>query len=177
MIGVKRNQQSIVWRIEGLKDTPPELIMLINTTNLNLAYIPIITETRTKSGFAQEFWGEQLTSLSSDGQMALSYNETGLTNRDLRSSEAFQNLQRLINIYKNNGKVYDNAMISNKLTSVGTVVMAYMTKEYEGYFESFDLNEAGEKPFTLNYSLAYKVTRVIGDFIVQDGDFVREEHG
>lgn len=180
MKGTKTNKQAIVWRIDGLIETPPALTMFINPANLDLSYSALINETRTLGGFIQEFWGEQLTSLSASGQTSMFYNSGGITNRDTRISEAYQNFIRLVNIYKNNGKEYtreqNNATKANpnRISSFGKVVMIYMDKEYEGYFESFSFKETAEKPFNFDYDFAFKVTRTIGDTVVQGGRFVKE---
>ena len=136
-IGAKTNKQAIVWRIDGIQNPPPDLIMFINPTNLDLSYTQLVNETRTLGGFVQEFWGEQLTTLSASGQTAMFYNDGGITNKDARISESYQNFIRLVNIYKNNGKDYSDEKITlaqitnpNKIVSLGTVVMIYVNKEY-----------------------------------------------
>ena len=180
-IGAKKNKQAIVWRIEGIKNPPPDLIMFINPTNLDFSYTQLVTETRTLGGFVQEFWGEQLSTLSASGQTAMFYNNGGLTNKDARISESYQNFIRLVNIYKNNGKDYSDERNTlalkrnpNKIVSLGTVRMVYTTKEYEGFFENFTIKELAEKPYNFEYDFSFKITRTVGDFIVQDGAYFTE---
>jgi len=180
-VGIKRNKQAIVWRISGIKSPPPDLVMFINPANLDLSYSQLINETRTLGGFIQEFWGEQLTTLSASGQTAMFYSDKGITNKDSRISEAYQNFIRLVNIYKNNGKDYSDERITlasktnpNRIVSFGTVIMTYINKEYEGFFESFTMKEIAEKPFSLEYDFSFKVVRTIGDLIVQNGLYLSE---
>lgn len=179
-IGIKKNKRAIVWRIEGLKESPPELIMFINPANIDITYSSLVTETRTLGGFVQEFWGEQLTSLSAAGQTAMFYSNKGITNKDVRLSESYQNFIRLVNVYKNNGKDYSDKKLlaknvnPNRIVSFGTVIMNYISKEYHGYFENFSIKELSEKPFNLEYDFSFKVIKTVGDFIVQDSSFVRE---
>jgi len=174
-IGIKKNKRAIIWRIEGLEDTPPELVMFINPESIDSTFTPLVSETRTLGGFIQEFWGEQLTSLSASGKVAMFYDDGGITNKNARLSESYQNFVRLLNIYKNNGKDYsDTQQNPNRITSFGAVIMIYMDKEYEGFFESFNFKELAEKPFSLEYDFSFKVTRTIGDLIVSGSNFVRE---
>jgi len=174
MKGAKQNKQAIIWRIEGTREVIPDLTMMINPQNLETAMQQIVTETRTLGGFIQEFWGEQLTTLSASGRTAMFYSDSGLTVNDAKDSEAYQNFIRLVNIYKNNGKVYaDSSITSTRITSVGTVIMTYSEKQYEGFFESFDLKELPDKPYTLDYDFSFKVTRMLGHLSVQNGNFVR----
>lgn len=186
-IGIRKNKQVISWRIIGLVSLPPTLTMMINPSNLDLNYTQLVNETRTLGGFIQEFWGEQLTTLSASGQTAMFYDEGGITNKNSRISESYQNFIRLVNIYKNNGKDYQQipsnyteqakkvaSQNPNSIKSFGAVVMTYMGKEYEGYFESFSFKEMAEKPYNFEYDFSFKIVRIIGDFIVQNGNFIRE---
>jgi len=180
MIGAKKSQQAITWRIEGLIETPPSLTMHINPQNLDLSYSPLINETRTLGGFIHEFWGEELTTLSASGKTAMFYNSNGITNLDSKLTESYNNFLRLVNIYKNNGKDYSddrNTLASkanpNRIISFGMVIMTYLDKQYEGYFENFSITELADKPFYLEYDFSFKITRTIGDFIVEGSRFKR----
>src|SRR5271157_2163865 len=96
----------ISWSIQGAANIPP-LTMLVNPANLDAAYTPLITETRTLGGFVHEYWGEQLTSLSASGKTAMFINQgEGLTSKNSRQTESYQYFISLLNIYKNNGKGY-----------------------------------------------------------------------
>lgn len=179
-VGIKRNKNAIVWRIEGLRETPPELTMLVNPTNLTLNYQPLINETRTRGGFIQEFWGEQLTSLSATGRTAMFYDDDGITNRNSRATESYAEFIRLVNIYKNNGKDYTNETTlaskanPNRISSYGSVIMTYMNSQHKGYFENFVFKEDATKPFYFEYDFNFKIISTIGEFIVEDGRFILE---
>jgi len=186
-IGVKKNEKTIVFRIDGLRNEPPPLTMIINPANLSLNYSALINETRTLGGFVQEFWGEQLTSLSASGQTALFINEgEGITNENLRDTESYNNFIRLLNIYKSNGKEYRDERTKetlaskanpNRIVRFATVIMTYFGKEYHGYFENFTFKEDASKPFYFDYDFSFKITRIVGEFIVQQGKFTRTTDG
>jgi len=182
MKGTKINKQAIIWRIEGLQGVSSEetrMTMMLNPVNIDFSYAPIVNETRTLGGFIQEFWGEQLTSLSASGKTSMFYNDKGLTNKDARKSEAYLNFIKLVNIYKNNGKNYDDDRKSssiklnqNRIKSVGIIIMTYINKQYEGYFDNFSIKEMSEKPYNYEYDFSFKITRTIGDLVVQSGKFL-----
>lgn len=178
MIGVKKNKQAIVWRIDAIPEPPPPLTMLVNPANLDIQYQQLVNETRTKGGFAQEFWGEQISNLSASGITGMAYNDGGITNAELKDSEAYENFINLLNFYKNNSRVYDSK-IPTKITRVGIVIMTYFGKEYEGYFDSFNWKESAEKQYTYEYDLSFKVEKIRGDLIVKSAAFIRDEknHG
>ena len=174
MIGAKKNKQALIWRIEGLKEEVPELTMLINPENLDISYQPLVTETRTLGGFVQEFWGEQITTISASGRTAMFYGDNGLTALDTKTTESYQNFIRLVNIYKNNGKVYTSSASNvNRISAVGIIILSYVEKQYEGSFDSFTIKELSDKPFTMDYDLSFKVYRTLGNITVQNGNFIR----
>jgi hypothetical protein len=131
--GAKTNKRAIIWRIDGIPNPPPEMVMLINPENLDIAYNQIINETRTLGGFAEEHWGEQLSSISSSGRTAMFYSSGGLTRLDAKSSAGYENFSRMLDIYRSNGKGYDTKKVHNPntITVFGTIAMSYMNKEYQ----------------------------------------------
>lgn len=159
----------IFWSVRG-EAKIPTLRMLVNPANLDFTYTPLINETRTLGGFIQEFWGEQLTTLSASGKTAMFISsEKGLTNKDSRTTEAYQYFMSLLNIYKNNGKGYftkfeDSASRANstKISSFGNIIMNYDNKQYDGYFESFNYTEDALLPFNLEYSFNFKIIKIFG---------------
>ena len=183
---VKKNDRAISWRIDDVENPPPEFTMLINMNNLDIQYTQLKNETRTLGGFYEELWGEQLTALSASGTTAMFFGEGGLTNEFARDTEGYKNFIRLLNLYKNNGKEYikasDPPTLASKanpsrIVGFGKVVMTFINKQYQGYFESFDFTEHAFKPFNFEYSLSFKVIRIIGDLIVQEGNFITDTDG
>jgi len=165
----RQNPVPISWSVTGDAKIP-SLTMLVNPSNLDIAYSPLITETRTLGGFVHEFWGEQLTSLTASGKTAMFLDENGLTNKNSRSTESFQYFMSLLNIYKNNGKGYFSAndkstqAIYNptKIASLGIISMFFDKKQYDGYFESFTYTEDASMPFNLEYSFTFKALKIFG---------------
>ncbi|MDD5649716.1 MAG: hypothetical protein PHF86_04750 [Candidatus Nanoarchaeia archaeon] len=176
----KQTQLPVSWSI--VSDTKvPSLNMLINPANMDTTYSPLITETRTLGGFAHEYWGEQLTSLSATGKTAMFLDsEQGLTNRQSRSTESYQYFMTLLNIYKNNGKTYSSTFDTNatkanqsKIISVGFVSMVFDSRQYEGYFENFSYTEDALHPFNLEYSFTFKVMRILGQLTVTKNGYTQ----
>jgi len=179
MITARQVPVPISWSVKGDAKVP-SLTMLINPTNLDVTYSPLITETRTLGGFAHEYWGEQLTSLSATGKTAMFLDsEKGLTNKDARLTESYQYFMTLLNIYKNNGKGYFTAFDSNasranptKIASFGIVVMIYDGRQYDGSFETFSYTEDSLQPFNLEYSFTFKAIRILGQLTVTKNGYV-----
>lgn len=169
----------ISWSIKG-NTSVPSLTMLINPSNLDTTYTPLITETRTLGGFCHEYWGEHLTTLAATGKTAMFIDsEKGLSNKDSRSTEAYQHFMTLLNIYKNNGKSYYTTFDSNmtranpaRISSLGVVQMIYDGYQYDGYFESFTYTEDASHPFNLDYSFNFKAMRILGQLMVAKNGYI-----
>jgi len=165
----------ISWNVKGSSNIP-SLTMLINPTNLDVSYSPVINETRTLGGFIHEYWGEQLTTLAATGKTAMFIDsEKGLTNKNSRTTEAYQNFISLLNIYKNNGKGYFKkfdtpGLKSNpeKISSLGVISMFYDGRQYDGYFENFTYTEDAEQPFNLEYSFSFKTIKIYNQLTIDN---------
>jgi len=159
--GTVRNRKSIIWQINGLPDRfkIPDFVMKINPQNLNSTYTQLINRKRTLGGFIEEHWGEQLDTLSASGRTGGFFGAVGLTNKDRRTTDNFQQFERLIAIYRNNGTLYDEQ--TGKIMAQGSVVMNYDSSIYNGYFESFAINEVSDKQFDLAYDFSFKVLREV----------------
>lgn len=178
VLGIKRNPNSIKWEIldfdseKGiLINVVPPLMMDINPSELVVTYKQIKNLTRTFGGFVEEHWPEELDTVSSSGTTAMfytdkrdTYNAPGLTVLDRRNSEAYANFQTLVNIYRNNGKVYDTKRTSIK--RIAKVRMHYNEKVYEGHFTSFTIKEDANNLFCLEYDFAFEVHKTYGDYVV-----------
>ena len=176
--GIKKNPNSIKWEILDFDVTKgaivnivPPLIMDINPSELTISYKQIKNVVRTFGGFVEEHWPEELDSISSSGVTAMfytdkkdSYNSPGLTVLDRRNSEAYSNFQTLINIYRNNGKVYDTK--AHTIKRIAKVRMHYNDKVYEGHFENFGVKEKAENLFVIEYDFEFSVHKTFGDYIV-----------
>ena len=156
-----RNKKLIIWQIGGLPTsyTLPDLTMKINPENLNTQFSQLLNRKRTWGGFIEEHWGEQLDSLSASGISSQFYSELGLTNESRRDTDSFKEFEKFINVYRNNGTLYDQK--TGAILVQGYVVMNYDNAIYKGYFESFSLNEIAEKQYQLQYDFSFKVTKEI----------------
>jgi len=168
----------------------PDVILLVNPASLDWSLANTVQETRTRGGFMQEFWGSELDTLSASGTTAVAYVASfdpngpastkqggGLTIRDLRSDSAgYRNLRRLVDVYRSNGIIYGlratgNYAVGNgpeqpafrkALLYGGYVSIFYDGITYRGFFENFEIREAGEAPFWLEWNFTFKVESHVG---------------
>lgn len=101
----------------------------------------------------------------------------GLTIRDLRSNSAgYRNLRRLVDVYRSNGIIYGMRAMGNyavgngpekpafrkALLYGGYVSILYDGVTYRGFFENFEIREAGDAPFWLEWNFTFKVESHVG---------------
>ena len=167
MIGTKLNHKRLKWSIIGIETTniTPSLIIDINPKELNIAYKKIINRVRTLGGFLEEHWGDEMDVITGSGSTSMYYDaDRGLTVTNRRSSESMQNFLRLVNIYRNNGAELSTK--TNRINRVGRIRLEYDGKTYDGYFETFSIEETAEQPFVFTYSFTFKVQRTFGEYKV-----------
>jgi|GEM_PF-5218901 len=158
---VNVNRKAIIWQIEGLPDrySLPDLVMRINPDNLSSNYSQLINRKRTLGGFIEEHWGEQLDTLSASGRTGQFFGDKGLTNVKSRATKSYQEFEKLVSMYRNNGTLYDES--TGLILAQGFVVMNYDSSIYNGYFENFSITEIADKPFELQYNFTFKVTHEV----------------
>ena len=181
----------------------PEMVFLVNPKDLNWQLTNKVQETRTRGGFLQEYWPSDLDTLTASGQTAVAYvaggnrgrgeQGGGLTIRDLRAGAGYRNIRRLVDIYRSNGVIYGMRGMGNygvgndlerpiyrkTLLHNGFVAIFYDGVTYKGYFENFEIREAGDMPYWLTWSFTFKVESYTGhDLLMYDtGKFLSRDGG
>jgi len=156
--GVVPNPKMIIWEVTGIAEQLeiPDLAMAINPRNLSSKYSQLINRKRTIGGFIEEHWGEQLDDLSASGITASFIGERGLTNYARRDTDAFREFMEFVDIYRNNGSIYDTK--TGQIVAQGSIVMNYDGSVFHGYFENFTIRETAVKQYDLEYDFTFKVT-------------------
>ena len=157
--------------LEAMANVPP-LRMLINPNKFSVKSQKIVSDGNwSRSGPIIEFWGDDRDKISGSGQIAATYalntnpllgqGGPGLTRAARNHSEAWQNLQSLYLLYKNNGGLYLQDLSQQErditLSTVGSVYLYYDNILYIGCFDSFTINQTDTKPFTAEYSFEFTV--------------------
>ena len=164
--GAKLAGKPMVFELD-IVESPPSLILLINPINLDVKFTPKVVEervrwmSRSKSPYVLQAHHDELDVLSMGGTSALFYTNQGLTSQDRQQSVGYENIERLVAIYRNNGMNFNrkpNSRGMSVIDSVGRVVITYDEFIYRGSFDSFSLTETAEKPFNLEFSFDFRVT-------------------
>lgn len=154
-----------------MQNTPP-LRLLVNPNSFSVKSQKIVSDGNWgRNGPIIEFWGDDQDKISGSGQVAAFYaldvapqlgrGGPGLTRHARNLSLAWQNFQSLYLLYRNNGGMYlpdvnqkDRDVL---LTVVGSVYLYYDGILYIGSFDSFNVREADQKPFTVEYDFEFTV--------------------
>lgn len=155
--------------LEAMAKAPP-LRMLINPSKFSVKSSKIVQDGNWgRDGPIIEFWGDDQDKISGSGKVAGFYavdksnaGGPGLTRMARNFSQGYQNFQSLWMLYKNNGGMYlDTSMTQQNrdfmLSTVGSVYLYYDNILYFGSFDSFNVTETDDKPFTLEYSFEFTV--------------------
>lgn len=172
-------QRALQITLDQMAATPP-LRMLINPASFKVAEEKVISEGNWgRNGMVVEHWGEAQPKISASGKVAGFFamdaagttlgspgNSPGLTRMARNFSAGYQNFLSLYLLYRNNGAAWLNDFADpavskpNNLTVVGSIYIYYDNTLYIGSFDSFNVSEAEDKPFSLEYDFEFTVRSI-----------------
>ena len=165
----RENSKPMVFEID-IVIPPAPLILLINPASLEIKYAPKITEQRIRwtglNGnvpYVFHAHHDELDTLTASGKSAMFMTDKGITRVDRTDSLAYENIQKLVDVYRNNGmnlnKKTNSVIAPCAINSVGRVVISYDGFMYKGHFINFSFTENDMSPFNVDFSFEFKVTR------------------
>jgi len=158
--------------LDNMRNTPP-LRLLVNPASFKVSSEKIASDGNwTRDGAVIEFWGDNQDKLEASGRVAGffaidsnppeedSEGGPGLTRVARNFSAAYHNLLSLWLLYRNNAGLYLEGLDGTeraRLSMVGSVYIFYDDILYLGSFDSFNLTESDDKPFSLEYNFEFTV--------------------
>lgn len=137
----------------------PPLYMQYNPQNWNHSYKKLITRTQTLGAYVEEYWGDELDTISASATTGgFITKDHGYTTFFRTESKPYQIFQDILDIYNNNGNVYD---INGTITKKGAVLLYYDEGSYVGFFESFSYSEDSMNPYRFTFDFTFKITKSI----------------
>jgi len=157
--GVKVPAKPVVFELD-IVDPPQPLVLLINPESLDFGFTSKVSSSRTRlrnsetNPYILQHHHDELDTLSASGMSALFYSNKGLTTNERTKTLGYENIQKLISIYRNNGLNYDRraGRISSLIKSVGSVLLTYDGSIFQGSFISLNITEDEQSPFNLSFS-------------------------
>lgn len=157
----------MMFDIRGVSKRPwvPPLVMLINPKTFERNSSKIITQQKTRGGWVEYHWGDELDTLTASGATAsfvlpyaglASGSSKPYVNRTI--TMGYLNFLSLLEIYRSNGLIWDEKGIP---VSAGTIRLFYDNTYYSGYFESFSFQESDRIPYRFNIDFVFKVQKTL----------------
>lgn len=174
ILGVNLPAKPMYFELE-IKEPPPVLILAINPREMNLEFTKKVVQsrnrpsTRDSAAYILNYDFDELDVMSCSGSSAMFYSNYGLTSFSRTNTLAYRNFRSLIEIYRNNGRNYNNRPNNNTLLtggsglikSVGRVIIAFDDNIYRGSFDSFSVEDNETKPFNLSFNFAFTISNTI----------------
>jgi len=161
------NSKPMVFELDIDEPIKP-LILLINPSSLDIKFTPKITQQRVRAtgqnpSYIYHAQHDELDVLSASGKSAMFISDKGLTRIDRTKTLAYENINELLKIYRNNGtnrnKKPNGKVNPCVVDSIGRVVINYNGFIYRGHFTNFTISENATTPFNLDFTFEFKVTR------------------
>jgi hypothetical protein len=127
----------------------------------------IINRTQSMTAWIEDHWGEELDTVSIQGNTAsfiyMPENKIsgGISVENRRETASYAEFKNIIGIFNSNGCSFDIKGFVNKRFYV---LITYDYSSYMGFFESIDVMEDSANPFRFNYTITFKSERTIYSF-------------
>ena len=148
--------------LNNASDILPPLYLQINPQRMAKEYRKKITRFQTFASHVEQYWGDELDSISVSNTTGAFYTpERGLSHIDRHKSEAYENFKQILDIYRANGNTYDN---KGQVVNKGSVIISFNPDNFWGYFESFTWKEDATSPFRFTFDFVFKVQKTYTGF-------------
>jgi hypothetical protein len=141
-----------------------KLVLHVNPQTMKPSYQKVIQRIQTKGGYVEQHWGEGTNSISFEaatgGFMRL---YTGLTNitgggveagGTRRDTIAYDKYLDFLALFHNNGSIYDSY---GQIAYQGQIKIIFDGHIHYGWFGSFSVSEASDKPYQFNLSASFTI--------------------
>lgn len=135
----------------------PPLYFHINPQNFQIAYAKKTHRYQTFNAFVEEYWGEEMDTITCQGSTgAFIAEDIGLDTLTRTRTSPYFKFQDVLDVYRNNGNVYND---KGQVLRKGKIVIFFDPGTYFGYFENFSYTESAESPFKFVFNFSFKVQK------------------
>lgn len=144
------------------------MVLHVNPSSIQMQYAKEITRIQTKGGYVEQHWGEAARSISfqmaTGGFMRLFSGLSNITGDGLdvggsrRETIAYDKFLDVLALFHCNGSIFD---LSGQIVFQGIIKITYDGGIYLGWFSTFSVDEAAEKPYQFTLSAEFVVQREI----------------
>lgn len=140
------------------------MVLHVNPASMAFSNAKQIERIHTKGGWVEQHWGDAVRSISfnmATGGFKRLY--SGLSNvtgggfdvgGTRRETIAYDKFLDMLALFHNNGSIYD---ATGKIVFQGSIKITFDGGVYLGWFQSFNVQEAAEKPYQFDLSAEFTV--------------------
>lgn len=134
---------------------PHALVLHVNPSSFEESFSNQVERIQTRGGFVEQHWGSPLSEISASASTGAFMNIfTGLTSVLRQRTIAWDKYRDLLELYLNNGSVYDP---QGNVVLQGSVLLMYDRGNYLGTFRTFEMEETEDAPFAFKLNWTFKV--------------------
>jgi len=148
-----------LFDLNGTQVVIPEITLHVNPTDMDFQYKKLINRTRTRSGWFEEHWGDELDIMTVSASTGSFLDITNGLSVDQRfQTLSMINFREIFALFKNNACVYnDHAAI----VSQGSVRIDYDNFKFYGQFSTFGWEEDENQPYRFLFNFTFEVKRTV----------------
>jgi len=140
------------------EEKKPKLYFYVNPSSITHAYKKKINRQKSRAGWIDEYWGDELDTLSiealSGGMRIADGGYTSLSETHAKGdNNALRRLEEIVQLYRRNGLSFSGDFPSD----FSPLEFGFDRFVYYGYFESFSLENNTERPFMMGFNFTLKV--------------------
>lgn len=143
---------------------PYSLIFHVNPSNFDRSFKKTVDREQTRGGWVEFHGGDELDTINVSGVTSAFVDSGGRLvdiSQGRYKSEGWKEYNEFVNLFRNNGSRFD---LRGQIYQVGQVVLSYDTGIYLGLFESLNITESADKPFSYDYDFSFVVESTLYRF-------------
>lgn len=138
---------------------------LINPETVQINRTTIDQQTLTRGGWQFGVWGEDVLSISLQGETAGQYFAQGLTDQFHQFTQSYRNLQQLLMVFENNGYFFEGEEVGQgplaadftrrRIKMHQDVELTVGNYIWSGMFDSMDITNSADGPYNYGFSMQF----------------------
>lgn len=153
------------WETSLLPDDL-KMVLHVNPSSMSISHTRLVERIQTRGGFVEQHWGDAASEITFEqatgGFMRLYVGLTALTNPAYggtrRETIAYDKFLDMLALYQSNGSIYDT---NGNIVLQGILKLTFDGGIYRGWFSSFSVSEAADKPYQFAISATFAVQKEV----------------
>lgn len=160
-----------------------KMVLHVNPVSMTFSYSKLVERIQTKGGYVEQHWGDAPATISfsmvTGGFMRLFSGLSNVTGGGWetygtrRETIAYDKFLDMLALFHHNGSVYD---VRGQIVFQGAIKVTFDGGIYIGWFSSFNVDEAAEKPYQFTLSAEFSIKHEIArfrSFLTPEPNFVQ----